>query len=124
MLYKYIHQDDIQQNDNGMIVVNIKNTEVIYNKGKYYDLDFSKNRVYLTGKITASSDTDESVREKEVKFVVGEDKMSKISHAGMYRTGEELTLLMRYDDIKNYVGKDCSVYCEMLGGNLTVIMAE
>lgn len=100
---------------------NITSSEEIFEKGTFYNMDWTARRVKLTGKITATSDTDSTLREKEVKFVVGADVSC---HMGDYKKGEELTLIMQYDDVKNYVNKDCSVYCEFYGGNLTVVMAQ
>ena len=102
-----------------------QNTEVIFNKNLYYNLDSSKVRVRLRGTVTASHDTDETLNEKEIKFVPSEDvKCGYSMSADSYKAGEEITILMRYDDIKDYLDKECTLYCEEVDGLLTAVMAQ
>ncbi len=106
-------------------VMTWQNTEVIYNKNLYYSLDDSKVRVRLRGTVTASHDTDETLGEKEIKFVPSEDvKCSNSMNADSHWAGEEITVLMQYDDVKNYLNKECTLYCEEVDGLLTAVMAQ
>ncbi len=116
----------ILPDNNREVFTSSDNVETIYNKGLYYDLDYSKNRVRLEGKITASHDTDPSVREKEFKFTLAKDaKYGANIMENKYAAGDEITILARYDDvITNHIGKDCTLYCMERDGLLIAIMAE
>ncbi len=95
--------------------------EQVFEKVIFYNIHNFGKRVKLSGTMTASRDTDSSLREKEVKFTVGQDTYC---HTVSFKAGEELTLLTKYDDIKNFAGMDCDVYIELVSGNYVAVMAR
>ncbi|MCD8390290.1 MAG: S-layer homology domain-containing protein [Firmicutes bacterium] len=93
--------------------------ETTYEKGAFYN--YIEDSVKLKGTITATADADSSLRENEIKFVISENVKS---NAGDFDAGEEVTLVVRHDDIKNYVNQDCALYAKKLCGMYTAVMAK
>ncbi|MCD8391263.1 MAG: S-layer homology domain-containing protein, partial [Firmicutes bacterium] len=92
--------------------------ETLYVPTAFYEAHGGKR---LVGTITAASDTDSSLRENEIKMTLTENSLDSIP---IYRAGDEVTLVAEYADVKNYVGKECVVYADIISGTPVAVMAE
>lgn len=98
--------------DNWRVDAKVWGDEKIYDHKAFYFNDASAKRVRLTGRITGV------VRENELSFISTEEPDM------LFGASPELTILTRYSDIKDFIGRECTVYCELQYGSIVAIMAE
>ncbi len=96
-------------------------TETTFSKGIFYNLHWRQRRAKIHGTVTAARNTDSSLRDNEIKFTVGETYDCYIKK---FRSGKSVKLLAGYDDIEDYIGKECDIYIELVNGNPIAVMAE
>lgn len=90
--------------DNWDAGAKVHGDEMIYERSVFFNNDISAKRIRLRGTLTGER------RENELYFTAD--------------NGTTQTVLARYSDIKDYIGKECILYCAKRYGNTEVIMAE
>ncbi len=90
--------------DNWDTGARVHGDEMIYERSVFFNNDISAKRIRLIGTLTGEQ------RENELYFTAG--------------NGTKQTVIARYSDVKDFIGKECVLYCAKRYGNTEVIMAE
>ena len=93
--------------DNWDTGARVHGDEMIYERSVFFNNDISAKRIRLIGTLTGEQ------RENELYFTASDAEADTPQ-----------TVIARYSDIKDFIGKECVLYCAKRYGNTEVIMAE